>query len=298
MALLARRPISKVRSAIPIVVAVGVVVALGIRLVPDASAAVVEAETETVGNIVFERSSDNLLGITNKDVGIRLEDNLDAAPQDATQEQLNALISETRTWVRDKFGWDLSVPEDRTHVIEEVQSLAQALGTIPDEQLKLEENAPIAALRDLADELEGVAECRGRCLPEGPEYIKNRVVSTMAAGTVNKILGMVTEDSPGAAIAVFAMSLYVGVLVDVVLMMASGVPGISSETLRLAVIGGLVGVLLVAKGFAKDAQSMASKSGNQVRDDAKKAAQEVADITPADPEFEKTSDYDMVKDEL
>jgi hypothetical protein len=285
------------RAYLPILVLVpALAIGLGLLAPRPASHAAEIVDRAEVGGFVFEKSDDDMLGITDTARGLRLELDLHTVPDDPTEEQLNSLRAEVAASVKDLYSWDLNSSTDRNRIREEVLALAQALHTIPDESFNVEENQPLLALRDVADGIEGVSECRGRCLPEG--NLMNRVIATGVAAIVNRMLADFTNDLPGSQVVVLAVSVLVGGITEFTFNVGPALTGIPAADLRRSAIAGAISMLILVKSYLDDARALAANSSGTVKDEAKKGAEEVAAITPTEPENEPTSDYDMVKDEL
>jgi len=282
-------------SMIVAVVVFAAMAALCLRFIPDAAAA--EAETEEVGNFIFEISAaDNILGVTNKSTRTRLEDNLDAVAAGATATDFNTLLTEVRSQFKADFGWDLTIEADRVRLQDEIHLLSQALFSIPDETFETAEFAPLRDLRDLAAGVEGTAECRDRCLPDDDAEV-NRVISTFVGSSVRKMLNQVTGAGLTAQVAIYAVGLFVGGFTKFILDEGPARIGIGSNTLRALAIASGVGILEVAKEFRQEANEFAA-GGQSMGEAAKEAAKEVAAATPTEAPNESADDYDLIKDEL
>jgi len=277
------------------IVAFAALAALGMRFIPDAAAA--EAVRLEEGDFVFERSTDNILGVTNKKTGIRLEDNLDTVTEGATEQDFNALLTEVRSQFAADFGWDLTADADRTAFRNELHLLSQALFSISDDTFEVEEFAPLRDLRDLVAGVEGTAECRDRCLPVDPAVV-NRVVSTAIALSVRKLLADVTGAGPTGQFAIYAVSIFVGGLTAIVLEEAPAITGLSQNDVRMLALASAVDILRLAKQLRADAGTVAKQGAETVVAATRAAAKEVETATPTEPGNESASDYDLVKDEL
>jgi hypothetical protein len=282
------------RAYLPVLLLVpALAVGLGLLVPRATSSAATIVESAEVGDFLFEKSDENLLGITDRARGLRLELDLDTAPGDAGEEQLDALKTEVAAAVKDIYGWDLNDSADRARIRDEILLLRQALHTIPDETINLEGNGPLLALRDVADGIEGISDCRGRCLPEGE--VMNRMISVAVGATVNRMLGEFTGDSAMATIVVYAVSVFVGGIAEFTFNVGPALTGIPVETLRKSALAGAVSTLILVKSFLDDARALADKNAGTVQDATKQAAESVK--ASANSEVD-TKDYDMIKDEL
>jgi len=285
----------RARSGVPIVVAVvafAVLAALGVRFIPDAAAA--EAIRLEEGGFVFERSVDNILGVTNLKTGIRLEHNLDTATKTPTEAEYNALLTQVRTQIATDFGWDLTVEADRIAFRNELHLISQALFSIPDETFEVEEFASLRQLRDVAEAAEGTAECRDRCLPE----VMDSVLSISMGAAVSQLLSSVTGAGLAGHIAICGVGMLTIALTGVIIEVGPGITGLARNDIRGLVMTGLYDILAQIVQFQLDADQVAAQGAETVAAATRAAAKEVETATPTEGDNESASDYDLVKDEL
>lgn len=281
------------RAYLPVFLLVpALIIGFGLLLPRATSSAATVVESAEVDGFFFERSDDNLLGITDKAQSLRLELDIETASAPATEEQLNSLKTEVATLVKDTYGWDLNSSTDRTRLRDEILLLGQTLHTIPDESFNVEEYKPLLALRDVADGMEGVSECRGRCL-DGE--VKNRIISVTVGAIVNRILAEFTGDALSASVAAAAVSVFAGTMTEFVFRTGPALTDIPVETLQQSAIAGAISTLILVKSFLRDAKAMADKNSGTVREEVEKGIQEVQGAALSEVD---TKDYDLIKDEF
>ena len=276
-------------------------VGLGLLVPRAASSAATIVESAEVDNFLFQKSDDNLLGITDKVRELRLELSLDSdpgddVPADPTEKQLNSLKAEAAATVKELYGWDLNSRTDRERIRDEVLLLGQMLHTIPDEYLALEDNEPLRELRNVVDGVEGTTECRDRCLPETRDAVVNRIVSVTVGASVNRMLSLYTDNPGWTQLVIFAVSVFVGSLTEFVFNVGPAITGIPLYTLRKSALSGAASMLILVNSYLKDARSLAGEDEGTVRRETEKAAEEVqaaSGQSEVDPR-----DYNMINEEL
>jgi hypothetical protein len=254
-------------------------------------------EREEVDGVVFEMSDDDLVGWGAKDQNIRYEQDFAAsASQTVSKGAIDVMGVNMKISLKEDYGWDLSSSADRKSIQDEANQLRQALRSIPDSDLESEEQAVVVQFRDALDMLNGVSECRGRCLLPGEDF--SRIFSMVAIGSaIAKIEAEFADpSSPRSKLVVTMLAVSYSLYALATEIILERTFRIDTRPLRIAVMGALFVTLVTMRQYRDDARGIAAASSSTPADDAKEGAKDISELTPAPDD--DPGDYDMVHDEL
>jgi hypothetical protein len=296
--------------AVAVVTVLAVVAQLAVRWdLSTASAADLNPPpgwSEQVDDWLFAVGSDNVLEIENLKLGYDHHIPLDLKPTWATgtQADFQRVQDELVTRVHDLLGWNIYSIQDRAAAQGEINKIGDILAKVdtsklPKGQVEID---GVHYLQRTLQQVTGMGDCRGRCLPERPD---NRVKTFFYSSIMTifkQLSGILPRDVPGRgfvawvmtliglAIALGVTTLY-GELADLV--EGRRGTGVAARLEYATYIGMVIMGNIAIEGLKYVVTNLSPDTDVKARIDL--VAEDVR-TAAADPEPVK--DYDLVKDEL